>query len=405
MISDYLTYVIKHLRRRRLRSWLTLLGIFIGMAAVVALFSLSQGLKDAVVSQFESLGANRIIVEPGGTMAGPFSSSLSLSKLKDKDLKTITAVRGVDFAVGLVTSVSSVRFRDEYNQGYIIGLPVDSDTINNLKEIGILKIKEGRAFKPASRYDVILGDKVAHDFFDENLTTKDSVYIKGRKFRVIGILDEGGVGMSPMGIFMPKSVVETLFKKDDYGFIPVKVADGYNAEDVAERIKNKLRKERNVKEGEEDFSVETENQVIESFSRVLNIVQVLIISVASISLVVGGVGIMNTMYTAIAERTKEIGIMKAVGARNSSILLIFLLESGGLGLVGGLIGAFLGLLTSKLTEIIAEKQLGSKILVAHISPGMVLGVLLFSFVLGALAGYLPARKASRMQPVKALRKI
>ncbi len=405
MISDYLTYVIKHLRRRRLRSWLTLLGIFIGMAAVVTLFSLSQGLKDAVISQFETLGANRIIIEPGGTIAGPFSSSLSSSKLREKDLKTIKAVRGVDFAVGLITAVSPVRFKNEYNQGYILGLPVDSYTINNLKRIGILKLKEGRAFTPASRYDVILGDKVAHDFFSRNLTTKDSVYIMGRKFRVIGILDKGGVGMIPMSIYIPESVVKTLFKKDDYGIIPVRVADGYNAEDVAERIKQKLRKERNVKEGEEDFSVQTENQVVDSFSRILNIVQVLIISVASISLVVGGVGIMNTMYTAIAERTKEIGIMKAVGARNSSILLIFLLESGGLGFVGGLIGVFLGLLFSKSAEIIAEKQLGSKILTAHLSFGLVLGVLLFSFVLGALAGYFPARKASRMQPVKALRKI
>ncbi|MEK6820731.1 MAG: FtsX-like permease family protein, partial [Nanoarchaeota archaeon] len=163
------------------------------------------------------------------------------------------------------------------------------------------------------------------------------------------------------------------------------------------------RKERGEKEGQETFSVQTSSQLLESFNSIFAVVQAVFVGIAAISLIVGGIGIMNTMYTAVLERTKEIGTMKAVGAKNSDILLIFLFESGLLGLVGGAIGIGLGIGIGKAVEIIAQQQLGTPFLRASFSLTLILGALLFSFVVGSVSGVLPALQASRLKPADALR--
>ncbi|PIY91579.1 hypothetical protein COY71_02380 [Candidatus Micrarchaeota archaeon CG_4_10_14_0_8_um_filter_60_7] len=172
---------------------------------------------------------------------------------------------------------------------------------------------------------------------------------------------------------------------------------------VAERIEDKLRKTRHEEEGKETFTVSTSEQLLESFSVILGVVEAMIIGIAAISLLVGGIGIMNTMYTSVMERTREIGIMKAIGARNGDILAIFLIESGMLGAVGGIVGILAGMGLGKLTEIIAEAALGSQLLKASFTPELLIGALLFSFVIGALSGTLPARQAASLKPVDALR--
>ncbi|MBW2988242.1 ABC transporter permease [Candidatus Woesearchaeota archaeon] len=404
MLKDYFVYVWKHLRRRRLRSWLTLIGVFIGMAAVVSLVSISQGMQDAIVEQFEKVGADRIIVTPGGALAGPLSAGLTPEKLTDRDVAVIRNVRGVAFAVGLSASTAMIKFKDEATMGYVMGMPIDSETLYNVKKVGLFDVEIGRDLRTSSRYEAVLGHNFAKDAFSRNITVRDTIEIKGKEFNVVGIQKKVGTGLHDIIIRIPKQVAKDLFGiEDENNMIVVRVAKGYSPEVVAESIKQRLRREHDVKEGEEDFSVETAKEVVESFLRVLGIVQVLIVGVAAISLVVGGVGIMNTMYTAVVERTREIGIMKAIGAKNSDILTIFLIESGMLGLTGGAIGVIIGLLISKSVELLASKYWGTTLLKAHISPGLIIGVLLFSFALGSIAGLLPARKAAKMQPVEALR--
>ena len=171
---------------------------------------------------------------------------------------------------------------------------------------------------------------------------------------------------------------------------------------MAENIKEELRDSRDEDEGEETFSVQTFEQLLEQFNDILGIVSIVLIGIAAISIVVGGVGIMNTMYTSVLERTKEIGIMKAVGAKNSNIMTLFLIESGMIGLAGGMIGIGIGIGLSKIVEIVASEA-GFLPIKAYLGAPLLLGALAFSFIIGAASGTFPAMQASKMKPVDALR--
>jgi len=178
---------------------------------------------------------------------------------------------------------------------------------------------------------------------------------------------------------------------------------GEDPEKIADDITKELRRERNVQEGKEDFTVETPNQLAESFNVILDIVQIVLIGIAGISLLVGGIGIMNTMYTTVLERTKEIGVMKAMGARNSHILYLFVVESGLYGLGGGIVGVLIGISIAKLVEAIFIAVLGPALLSVEISWPLLVSTLLFSFIVGCLSGIAPARVAAKMHPVDSLR--
>jgi len=175
------------------------------------------------------------------------------------------------------------------------------------------------------------------------------------------------------------------------------------AKQVAERIEKKMRKERDEEEGEESFAVSTSEQILETFGSILDVVSAILIGIAAISLLVGGIGIMNTMYTSVLERTKEIGTMKAIGARNKDILLIFLFESGLIGLIGGIIGLTIGMGISKAVEYAIVNFYSIALLKITFDPLLIIGVLAFSFIVGSFAGVLPAIQASRLKPVDALR--
>ena len=189
----------------------------------------------------------------------------------------------------------------------------------------------------------------------------------------------------------------------NYGFIIAQVQSGEEPTIVAEEMKKELRKKHDLDAGEEDFSIETPENLMATFSTILDIVQIVLIGITAISLLVGGIGIMNTMYTSVLQRTKEIGLMKAVGARNSQILFLFLIESGLYGLVGGLLGVVAGVSLAKIAEKVLQQFLGPAFMAIEINWFLVLGALLFSFLIGILSGIAPARRASKLNPVDSLR--
>lgn len=182
-----------------------------------------------------------------------------------------------------------------------------------------------------------------------------------------------------------------------------KAQEGQELSKVAENIAAEMRRDRNQDEGKEDFEIQTPQQLLQTFSTIISIVQAVVIGIAAISIIVGSIGIMNTMYTAVLERVREIGIMKATGARNSHILTLFLFESGIIGLAGGAIGAAIGIAIGKGVELVASHALGPNLLQAYFPWYLILGALSFSFLLGVISGALPALQASRLRPVDALR--
>ncbi len=404
MLTDYVKFAFTSFRQRRIRSWLTMLGIFIGIASVVALISLGQGMQNAVSEQFEKVGSKRIIISAGGAYFGPMGSSLAINQLTEDDIKVVKGVNGVEAANGILTKNTRVKYSDQTMYATAVGTPTDAESRRYIESIGFFEISQGRQLKQGDTYKVVLGDTIAKDLFKKEISVGDKVEIMDIKFEVIGIQKKAGTGIHDTMIRMPLDVMRELFDEPEVvSTIYATTKADINPADVAENIKKALRSYRNVKEGEEDFSVQTSEQLIKTFGVILTLIQVMLIGISAISLVVGGIGIMNTMYTAVLERTREIGIMKAIGARNSDIAKIFLIESGLLGLSGGLIGAIIGISISMLVEVIAQ-SMGQVMLKVSLNPLLLFGALMFSFIVGSLSGVLPALQASRMNPVDALRK-
>ncbi len=405
MKKDYFVLAFKNLRHRGLRSWLTILGVFIGIAAVVALITMGNGLREAVTGQFSTLSTDILMVQNAGTGMGPPGSTV-IKRLNEHDVETINNVLGVEETIPRLLRITKIEFNKNINFGYVVNIPNDAKIAKIVYDSMDIKLKEGKLLKLEDGKKVIIGSDVAdRDTFDKELKTGDKIRILEEDFEIIGILNptssfqtNGMIGMNE------ENMKDLMGIKDEYDLISVKVSDQIQTEVVAERIKEELRRDRKEKRGEEDFSVQTPLQAISSVSAILDIINLIVAGIAAISLIIGGVGIANTMYTSVLERTKEIGVMKAVGAKNKEILYIFIIESGLLGLIGGVIGAILGIGLAFSVSAVANSMFGSEIFNVQLSYPLIFGSITFAFVIGLFSGLMPAFQASKLKPVDALRK-
>lgn len=398
---EYFRVAFKNIKARRMRSWLTVIGIFIGIAAVVSLISLSRGMQGAINEQFEKMGANKIVIMPGSGLQGAL---MGASGLTDHDTDVIKKARGVDLVGGLSVKLAKVKFRKEVKYTWLDGLPVD-ESKKIIDDMQAFSINEGRDLGARDTYKAVVGYRVRHqDLFAKDVRVRDTIEIEGKNFEVIGVMDKIGNKDDDSAILIPLDTLrEILGEKDELAMIVARVKDGYTIQNVAEEIKDAMRKDRDQEKGEENFAVQTTEDVQETSLAVLGIIEAILIGIAAISLVVGGIGIMNTMYTSVLDRVREIGVMKAIGATNNDIMLIFLVESGMLGLAGGIIGILLGLIGSITVSQLATVVYGFELLQAHFSVWLIGGSLLFSFFIGVISGLVPAYRASRQNPVDALR--
>ena len=392
--------VLRGIRNRGIRSWLTMIGIVIGITVIVSLISLGQGLQSAVEEQFKSLGTDLIIITPG---AGFFSFGGAGASLTTDDLDVVRSVRGVEIADGMLMKLAKVRTNGEVKYTWVAGVP-QGETKELIETSQTFEIEKGRDLKEGDRYKAVVGQRVHEgEIFKRKIGVGSTIYIEDREFKVVGILESIGNPDDDNSIVIPLDTARELFDApDEMSFIMARAKEGAEIQDVAEKIKKELRKERGLEEGEEDFTVQTYEDLKETASSVLGLIEVVLLGIGGISLIVGGIGIMNTMYTSVLERRREIGIMKAVGATNLDVLTLYLMESGFLGLAGGLFGTFLGIAIGKAVEI-AASQMGFEALKAQVGPGLVIGALLFSFIMGTISGFWPARKAAKMDPAETLR--
>jgi len=402
MISDLFRLALGNLMHRSLRSKLTIVGIFIGIAAVVSLISVGQGLQNSINEQFEMLGTNILTVMPGGGIASAMGG-MSSAELTDDDLRVIRSVRGVKYAAGFQYSMGRAKFNDESSFAYVFGMEVDRDTQDLMGSTGV-KILEGRELRPGDKYSAVVGYTYTQSrIFSKDVRIRDRIEVGNVSFRVVGIYNTVGNPQDDAMIYLPlEGYREAMGGRESFAVIYVQVQDGFENDDVRAAIEKDLRRSRNVKEGEEDFTISSAEQLMEAFSSIFGVVQAFLIGIAAISLLVGGVGIMNSMYTSVLERTRDIGVMKAIGAKNSHITMLFLFESGLLGFIGGVFGVAIGVAIAKLVEWGAASA-GYGILQASISIELIIGALLFSFFVGALSGLFPARSAANLNPVDALR--
>lgn len=306
----------------------------------------------------------------------------------------------------MVFKFADVRFNDKTAYAPVAGFSTNSKELAIATEAQGLKIIAGRNIKNGDKNKVFIGYSYHIDDskFGKPVKLRDKILIGNESFEVIGLADKIGNPSDDANLYIPLETAQDLFGvKDEYDYIFVQVEKGADVDKVAEAIKENMRKDRGLKKGEENFGVQTFQSILDVFSSIFGIVQAVIIGIAAISLLVGGIGIMNTMYMSVLERTKEIGVMKAIGAKNSDIMTIFLIESGFYGLIGGAMGIAIGWGIAKLAEIIASQFLGTGLLRAVVSPTLILGVLTFSFLIGIISGAAPAYRASKLRPVDALR--
>lgn len=392
--------ILRNFSRRKLRGWLTILGILIGVASVVALIAVAQGMQTSINQQFEKLGTNKLMVMAG---SGAFFGAFSGKGITEDDLDVVKKVEGVDIATEMFFKMGKIKFKEETKNTYVIGLPTD-ESLKIVEDMAGFYAEKGRQIKEGDKYKVSVGWRYWNkDFFEKSVNLRDKLEIEGKEFEVVGLIKKIGNPEDDSQIYIPIDVAREIFNEpDEVTYMYIQVKEGYTPEKVADNIKEDLRDFRDEEEGEETFSVQTFEQMMAQFNQVLGVVGSVLIIIALISLVVGGIGIMNTMYTSVLERTREIGIMKAVGAKNNQIMMLFMVESGFYGIIGGLIGAILGIGLAKIGEFAAANA-GYEIFKVSISPVLILGSLLFAFLIGAISGLAPARAAARLKPVQALR--
>ncbi len=394
-MTEYFRIVFANMKARRLRSFLTLLGVIIGVMAIVLLYSFAQSMQNVAGAQFDMLGSNRILVGPKTVAGAGYSGSAGLT---DEDAKTIEHVKGVDYVVSMYSTALPVKFANQEQVMTVQGVSM-GHIVEMFKSFD-WQLADGRPFTDNERGAVVaVGGRVGESF-NRTIYAKNSLIIDNRTFKVIGVLKQLGSASNDRMITIPLDEIRSLTgTTDSLNGIVVTVLPGVDMESVAAEITHQLKRKHG---GIEDFVVTTPAQLKEQSQQVLGVIKEIIVAIALISLVVGGLGIMNSMYTAVLERTKEIGVMKAIGAQNGDILSIFLLESSMLGLLGGLLGLAASAGIIGLANI-ALAQVQTFSIVITIDPMIVASSISFALLVGVVSGVSPAVRASRLRPVDALR--
>jgi len=398
MNSDFFILALRNLKKRKLRSFLTILGIFISVATIFLLISLSLGLQGAIEEQFRLLGTDKFFIQARGQSAGPGTEGAVM--LTQADVDVIDKIPGIKEITYFMVSPAKIESGKEIKFTNVGGIPLDSTAL--YFESFSLDVEEGRFLEEGDTGEVVVGSQYKGQFLDVDIGNK--IKINDKPFRVKGILEPVGNPQDDRFIYMSEEDFRLLFSIEErIDGIMVQVEGHDKIEEVSERVERKLRSSRDVTEKTQDFTILLPEQILESFGTVLAIITGFLGGIAAISLIVGGIGIANTMYTSVLERTKEIGVMKAVGAKNSDITTIFLIESGLLGLIGGAIGVILGIAAGKLIEYIAVNQLATNLLTIATPAWLIVACLAFAFLAGAISGTLPAMRAAKIKPTEALR--
>ena len=402
-MKDYFLLSFRNLKRRGLRSWLTVIGIFIGIAAVVALISLGQALQLAISSQFTSLEPDKIQLKNTDNGMAPPGSTAAKSLTQD-EIDLISNIKYINAIYGTYLRPVTLNYNNKSQFTFVQSLPSNNEYLELIYR-KYDKTEQGDFLSAYDNNRILLGNSfLTSNIFGKEIKLGDNIKINNKEFRVIGFLEETGSFTINQAIYLLDVDLEELLDLDkNYDLIEIYIEDQKYVDEVANEIKDIIRKERKEDLGEESFSIDTPGSTLSNINTVLVMVNAVVIAIASIALLIGGIGVANTMFTSIVERKKEIGTMKAIGAKNKDIMKIFLIESGLLGFFGGLAGALFGLTIAFLVSIVATQIIGGELFKVTLSWPLLIGSSFFSFIVGLIAGYIPARQASKLNPVQALR--
>jgi putative ABC transport system permease protein len=395
---EYARVALESLKANRLRSALTMLGVIIGVAAVILLVSLGEGTKNYVEEQFAGLGSNILIVTPGKieTRGGPPVIGAAKHKLTLSDSR-ILEKKGYLFGgvAPVVFGTAEVRYGSRSRNVPVLGVTPSFSPVRNLHvEIGSFVTESD---VEAKRRVCILGRTVKRELFGNANALGQILKVSGGRFRVVGIMERKGVSLGidlDDIVFVPVRTAQDLFDTDALLEIILSVRNKNDIESAKELAKSLLFKNHNR---HEDFTITNQAAMLSSLYTILDTMTYVLGGIATISLLVGGIGIMNIMLVTVKERTNEIGIRKAVGARDRDILVQFLLESTALSSSGGIAGMLVGVLGAYGIRLLVPK------LPVEVPSWAIVLAFTFSVFVGIFFGVYPARKAAALHPIEALR--
>ena len=393
------------------RSLLTILGIVIGIVAIVLVIALGQGAQQLILGEIEGIGANTVILRPGRQPSGPSSAAETLlsDSIKDRDIQALRKKENVPGALAVHPSVlvpGSISRLEKIYRPMSIGWTGEA-----MEDVFNIYPEEGEYFTEDDVQRrakvVVLGAKVKEELFGESDAIGEYIKMKNQSLRVVGILPKQGQ-VSFMNVdelvLLPYSTAQRdLLGIDFFHEIFIRSADDADPDQVAEDITATLRDSHGITDPDkDDFFVVTQEDTLEMISTITNALTLFLVAVSSISLVVGGIGIMNIMLVSVTERTKEIGLRKAIGATNRDIMMQFLLEEIVLTFGGGVIGTTMAVVLSALVSLIAQEYYNLAWPFNLPFSAIALGVGV-STTIGLIFGLFPARKAAKMDPIEALR--
>lgn len=401
---------IRGLEINKLRSVLTILGIVIGITSIILIMSLGRGAQDLILSQVKALGSKLIAVVPGRQPKGMMDaiSVMFADSLKEKDLDAIEKKNNVPYAKRVMPVVfggETIVFENETYRPTILGATDFAAQIYDIYP------SQGRFFSDDETKGyadvVVIGDRVREELFGKKDALGERVKIKGRNFRVVGIIGKKGqmsfINFDDVAIVPYTTAQRYIFGIKYFHRFAIEADSEANVSRTVEDVKTTLRNSHNITDPEkDDFFVETQAEAVDSVKTITNVFTFFLAAVAAISLIVGGVGIMNIMLVSVTERTREIGLRKALGATHGDILNQFLLEAITLTAAGGIAGILLGNFLSFLVALVLGKILALSWAYSFSIFSAVLGIGV-SGIVGLVFGLYPARQAAKKSPMEALR--
>ena len=408
-IDDIFTLALTNIRHRHLRSWLTILGIVIGVASIICLIGISIGVSDTINSRIHTLGDNIISISSGGQQAGRaggFSTlrppggggggfgggdtgTQAITFREADELRTLPGVYRLD---ARLQKREVVQYRNLNSSMTVVGTEPEA-----FPDDAGVDILYGRFLTTNDGHDAVIGYNVANSTFNDFDILNKQITIGGVPYHVVGILAQsGGMGGVDNSVYIPQTAAKDLFNETtDVSSIVVVVASGHDTDTVASEIENELIDLHRVTKDTEDFTITTATTVEATISSITDTLGLFLGGIASISLLVGGIGVANTMFMSVLEQTKDIGVLKSLGAKNRDIISLFLCEAAIIGFVGGALGVLLSYIVSYILAALS--------ITSTITPDLAFGGLFFSVVIGLVAGASPSRSAASIPPVEALR--
>ncbi len=398
---------LKNLRVNKNRTFLTVLGIVIGISAVIVIMSVGAGAQSLIFNQFSSVGTNLIGIMPGySDEKGPPASvmGVTITTLKASDIEALKKIREVVAASAYVRGVDTAQSQNQKLDTTFMGVSAA------YPEVESAEVESGSFFDEGQDREMarvaVLGWEAWQELFNGDNPLGEHIKIKQESFEVIGVMEKRGTQAfenKDNMIFVPLNTAQKILLGINYVSMGrVKVTNDQEVPAVLEQIKEILRERHEIQPGEDDdFTVRAAIQGLDALKQVTNALKFFLAGMAAISLIVGGVGIMNIMLVAVNERTREIGLRKAVGATQENIQHQFLIEAGLVTILGGVVGIILGFLISAMVALVARYLGYSWDLVVTI-PSILMGVSVAAAV-GIVFGWYPARQAARLDPVEALR--